>query len=460
METISPITNLTFKVKRCEPELIVPSKPTPHEVKKLSDVDNQKGLRVQIFAVWFFKKNDSPSMEGKDPVKVIREALGKALVYYYPLAGRLKEDSNGKLMVDCNAQGVCFIEADADVKLEQLGHTVIQPPFPYLQEVLYHVPGSDKVIDGPLWLIQVTRLRCGGFIVATRHNHTMVDAFGAGQFMNAVGEMARGAQHPSVLPVWHREILDAQKPPRVTRIHHEYQRDIDDAKLDIDMKNLAHLSFVFGPDQINAIRKHLPPHLATCSRFELITACIWKCRTLALNLDPKEVVQVTCAFNGRGKNFGLNLPLGYYGNAVFFLNAISMAGVLCKNPLGYALELLKKARSKMDEDHIRSVTNFIVTKNPPGYKIKRNFIISDLTKVGFAEVDLGWGCAEFAGNPGSYPMVTHYKHHKSNNVDYGIIVPICLPLLDMKRFKDELKKMIEGPITCETIQPAKILSML
>lgn len=158
METISPITNLTFKVRRCEPELIVPSKPTPHEVKKLSDVDNQKGLRVQTCAVWFFKKSENPSMEGKDPVKVIRQALGEALVYYYPLAGRLKQDSNGKLMVDCNAQGVCFIEADADVKLQQLSHTTIQPPFPYLQEVLYHVPGSHKDIDGPLWLIQVSIL--------------------------------------------------------------------------------------------------------------------------------------------------------------------------------------------------------------------------------------------------------------------------------------------------------------
>ncbi|XP_015897314.3 methanol O-anthraniloyltransferase-like [Ziziphus jujuba] len=390
MEMVSPISNLTFKVKRCDPELIVPAKPTPHEVKKLSDVDNQKGLRLQTYAIWFYKKSDSPSMEGKDPVKVIKEALGRALVYYYPLAGRLKEDSNGKLMVDCNAQGVSFVEADADVKLEQLGHT-IQPPFPFLQEVLYHIPGSDRTLDGPLWLVQVTRLRCGGFIVATRKNHMLVDAFGVAQFMNAVGEMARGAQHPSVMPVWHRELLDGRKPPRVTRIHHEYQQDINDAKLDIDLTNLVHLSFVFGPDQIKAIRKHLPPHLATCSRFELITACIWKCRTLALNLDPEEVVQVTCAINGRGKNFGLNLPSGYYGNVVFFLNAFSKAGVLCKNPLGYALELLKKARSEMSEEHIRSAIDFIATKQPPNYKIKGNFIVSDVTKVGFREVDFGWG---------------------------------------------------------------------
>ncbi|XP_015897299.3 alcohol acyl transferase 1 allele RGa-like [Ziziphus jujuba] len=460
MEMVSQTCNFTFKVKRCEPELIVPAKPTPHEVKKLSDIDNQKGLRKHTYAVWFYKKGSSPSMEGKDPVKVIREAIGKALVFYYPLAGRLKEDSNGKLMVDCNGKGILFIEADADIELEQLGHTIL-PPFPFLQEVLYAVPGTENVVDCPLWLIQVTRLRCGGFIVATRHNHTMVDAFGVAQFMNAVGKMARGEQWPSVLPVWHRELLNARNPPRVTHIHHEYQREINDAKLDIDLTNLSHVSFLFGPDQIKAIRKQLPPHLAnSCSRFELITACIWKCRTLALNLDPEEVVQITCAFNGRGKGFALNLPVGYYGNAVDFLTAISKAGVLCKNPLGYALELLKKSRSDMNEEHIRSVTDFIVTKQPRGYKLKGNFIVSDLSKVGFPEVDFGWGCAEFAGHPGSFPVVAHYMHHSCDNGD-GFIVPMCLPLLNMERFKQEVKKMIEGTTNAyETIQPVKIVSML
>ncbi|XP_015897313.3 alcohol acyl transferase 1 allele RGa-like [Ziziphus jujuba] len=460
MEMVSAVSNLTFKVKRYEPELIVPAKQTPHEVKKLSDIDNQKGLRKHSYAVWLYKKSSSPSMEGKDPVKVIREAIGKALVFYYPLAGRLKEDTDGKLMVDCDGKGMLFIEADADIKLEQLGDTII-PPFPFLQEVLDAIPGSESVIDSPLWLIQVTRLRCGGFIVATRLNHTMVDAFGVAQFMNAVGEMARGAQRPSVLPVWHRELLNARNPPRITHIHHEYQRNINDAKLDIDLTNLSHVSFLFGPDQIKAIRKQLPPQLAnSCSRFELITACIWKCRTLALNLDPEEVVQVMCAFNGRGKRFALNLPVGYYGNAFVFLTAISKAGILCKNPLGYALELLKKSRSDMNEEYIRSVTDFIVTKQPDGYKLKGNFIVSDISKVGFAEVDFGWGCAEFAGHPGSFPVVAHYMHHSCDDGD-GFIVPMCLSLLDMERFKQQVKKMIEGTTnTFETIKPVKIVSML
>ncbi|KAL4317468.1 hypothetical protein AHAS_Ahas15G0388100 [Arachis hypogaea] len=81
---------MVFKVRRNPAELVAPAGPTPHELKLLSDIDDQQGLRYQIPLVQFFAYN--PSMAGKDPVHVIREALSKELVFYYPLAGRLREE--------------------------------------------------------------------------------------------------------------------------------------------------------------------------------------------------------------------------------------------------------------------------------------------------------------------------------------------------------------------------------
>ena len=150
IESSSP--SIVFTVHKNQPELVAPAKPTPHEIKLLSDIDSQAGLRANIPVIQFYR-NES-SMAGKDPVEVIRNALAQTLVSYYPLAGRLREGPDGKLMVDCNEEGVMFIEADADVTLDQFGD-FLKPPFPCFNELLYEVPGSEGVIDSPVLLIQV-----------------------------------------------------------------------------------------------------------------------------------------------------------------------------------------------------------------------------------------------------------------------------------------------------------------
>ncbi|KAI3677123.1 hypothetical protein L1987_86743 [Smallanthus sonchifolius] len=145
-------TSLTFTVRRSPPELIVPSKPTPRELKPLSDIDDQEGLRFQIQVIHIYQRN--PKMGNKNPTSVIREALANVLVFYYPFAGRLRKGPGRKLMVDCSGEGVLFIEAEADVTLKQFG-VALQPPFPCMVELLYDVPGSDGILDSPLLLIQV-----------------------------------------------------------------------------------------------------------------------------------------------------------------------------------------------------------------------------------------------------------------------------------------------------------------
>nr|POE80410.1 benzyl alcohol o-benzoyltransferase [Quercus suber] len=136
------------------------------------------------------------SLEGKDPVKVIREAIARTLVFYYPYAGRLREGPDAKFMVECTGEGVMFIEADADVTLEEFGDAP-HPPFPCVDELIFEVPvfevpGSGGLVNCPLLLFQVTRLRCGGFALALRYNHIMSDGMSILQFMIAVGEMAQG----------------------------------------------------------------------------------------------------------------------------------------------------------------------------------------------------------------------------------------------------------------------------
>lgn len=70
-------------------------------------------------------------MEGKDSVQVIRDAIAIALVFYYPLRrGGWGNIPMGKLAVECTGEGVVFIEADANVALEEFGDALYLRPSP------------------------------------------------------------------------------------------------------------------------------------------------------------------------------------------------------------------------------------------------------------------------------------------------------------------------------------------
>ncbi|KAL4594563.1 hypothetical protein ACB092_12G027900 [Castanea dentata] len=439
---LSP-SSLTFTVQRCEPELLTPTKPTPHELKQLSDLDDQEYFRFQIEVIQFYRCD--PPMQGKDPVKIIREALAQALVFYYPFAGRLREGPGRKLILECTGEGVIFIEADADVTLEQFGDA-LYPPIPCMDKLLYDVPGSGEILHCPLLLIQVTRLRCGGFIFALRQNHTMSDSIGIAQFMSAVGELARGYCTPSIPPVWQRDLLSARNPPKVTCKHHQFD-ELPNTN-DYPLQNMVPFSFFLDSTEVNAVHKQVPSHLNQCSTFDILTACIWRCITIALKPNLESQVRVIFPVNVRGK-LSPSLPTGYYGNAVVFAVAITMARKLCENPLGYAIELVKTAKANVTMEYVQSYIDFVVIKDKPDVNRVQCYSPTDVTRVGFEEVDFGWGKAIYGWlanlwngpNPMPASSYTSFSNGKGKN---GIVVSILLPKVTREIFMKELEGTLKG----------------
>ncbi|XP_010521555.1 PREDICTED: (Z)-3-hexen-1-ol acetyltransferase-like isoform X3 [Tarenaya hassleriana] len=434
-------TSLAFKARRREPELISPAKPTPRELKILSNIDDQIDLRRYFHGIFFYKYNPSSIIKGSsDPVQVIRKALAETLVYYYPFAGRLWEGPNRKLTVDCNGEGVLFVEADAAVALVDFGED-LHPPFPCLEELLLDVEGSIGFLDSPLLLLQVTRLKCGGFIFGVSFNHVMCDGGGFRLFLRMLEELARGSNAPSIPPVWDRHLLNARDPPCVTHVHHEYDEDaIGDAGGPIPEDPMVQRSFFFGPKDISAIRRLVPSDLGgRITTFDLLASFLWRCRTIALRPLPDAKTRLFLTVNTRSFFRNPPLPSGYYGNVICSPVAITTAGELSERPLEFALRLVREAKSMVTEEYVRSFVDLLAKIGLRNAALRDTYILSDTRRLGFDDVDLGWGPPVYGGSAeGGYWGVNWLLPCKKTNGETGTVVQVILPEPAMERFAEQL----------------------
>lgn len=82
----------------------------------------------------------------------MKEALAGVLVSFYPMAGRLAKDGNGRIEINCNGEGVLFVEAEADCCIDDFGEIT---PSPELRKLAPMVDYSGEIDSYPLVITQV-----------------------------------------------------------------------------------------------------------------------------------------------------------------------------------------------------------------------------------------------------------------------------------------------------------------
>ena len=143
-----------FSLVKKDVELVKPSKPTPSDIiLSFSSIDNLIGLEVLTPTIFVYQRksksqpsdlhDDHDVHDLQDAAEVIKEALSKALVYYYPLAGRLKrQQDDGRLKLTCNANGVPFLVASADCSLSSRNY-FDGIDLEITKQILFDSPPSD-----------------------------------------------------------------------------------------------------------------------------------------------------------------------------------------------------------------------------------------------------------------------------------------------------------------------------
>ncbi|XP_022892060.1 omega-hydroxypalmitate O-feruloyl transferase-like [Olea europaea var. sylvestris] len=433
MEISSNSQVFEFTVTKGQPILVPPAEKTPTGLYFLCNLD--QNIAVTMRTVYGFKSEEEGN---ENAVEIIKDALSRVLVHFYPLAGRLTISPEKKLAVNCTAEGAVFVAAEADCELEDLGD-ITKPDNGMLWQLVHEFPGAENILEIPPMVAQVTKFKCGGFVIGMCMNHCMLDGIGAMDFFNSWGETARNLP-VKVLPFLDRTILKPRNPPQIEFPHHEFSeiQDISNTS-QLYKQEIICKSFHFDPEKLENLRKKAleDGNLHKCTRFEALTAFVWKSRSQALKLKPDQQTKLLFAVDGRSR-FDPPLPEGFFGNGIVLTYSICSAGDLLKNPLSFAVKLVSDAVKMVTDRYMRSAIDYFeVTRARPS--MSGTLLITTWSKLSFHTIDFGWGEPVVSGPlglPGKEVIVfaSHGKERKG-----GINVIVELPASAMKTFEEILQ---------------------
>ncbi|XP_051147812.1 shikimate O-hydroxycinnamoyltransferase-like [Andrographis paniculata] len=422
-----------MKINVKESTLVRPAEETPRVSLWNSNVD----LIVPNFhtpTVYFYRPNGADNFFD---AAVMKSALARALVPFYPLAGRLKRDNDGRVEVDCNAEGALFVEAESDGVIDDFGDFAPRHEF---RRLIPAVDYSQGISSYPLLVLQVTKFKCGGVTIGTGMQHHVVDGTSALHLISKWCGIARG-DDPTFPPYIDRTLLRARNPPQPQFKHVEYHPP-PSMPQDGPAPDPAYAMLKLTRDQLNAIKAKANDdgNTVTYSSYEMLSAHIWRCVCLARNLPDDQETKLYVAVDGRYR-LKPPLPRGYFGNVLFTATPIAKSGDLTLNPAWHAAGKIHDFVAKMDDAYLRSALDYLelqpdlkaLVRGAHTYK-SPNLGITSWAKLPVYDADFGWGKPIFMGPGGvAYEGLSYVLPSPTD--DGSLYVTIALQPEHMKVFE-------------------------
>ncbi|XP_006661614.1 acyl transferase 15-like [Oryza brachyantha] len=357
-----------------------------------------------------------------EPAATIRRALSQALVHYYPIAGRLAMDDDN-FHIDCTGEGVTFVAASANRTVMELMRDIDDrapdAATPVLRELLVDDPDMGFGHADPFVLMQVTTFSCGGFVVGVTWNHGVADGFGIAQFLQAVGELARGLPTPLIVPVRSDKVTQAISPSFVLSAK-QFMFGVA-----VPSKLALH-NITISSKLISSIRG------SSCTVFEAVAAALWRCRTRVVMSDPEAPTVLAITVNSR-KYMGVKD--GYYGNCTSVHMAMAKSGEVAKGDIMDVVRAIRRAKEQIPEqlkkgDMLPQAAIGDLSKHPVA-RYETALFVTCWRNIGLEDVDFGSGKTT--------RVMTMYEPSQ--------VRPMCVVCLPCK--EEEGAKVFSGCVTTD-----------
>ncbi|KAI3918157.1 hypothetical protein MKX01_041477 [Papaver californicum] len=385
-----------MEVKIIEKTIVLPALPPFHEDHTLafSHIDNDRNIQVNFrYLRAYVNSNSNPA----DPIHIISEALSKALVHYYPLAGNLQrcsEDSRFELFCSVG-QGVPVIRAVCNQSLDSLNY--LDDPAKKFLEELVPDPKYEDVLKHP-FILQITIFACGGFSLGSSVHHSMCDGFGSGMFFNAMAELARGSSEISTKPIWERASqLGPRNPPKVEFPFHEFlllDKGFSPYSCKGNGSNLSIGECFHVQDQALERFKALLFEQSggkKSTTFEALGALIWRAIVKASKIPSEEKVKFAYSLNIRNQ-LKPALPSGYWGNSCVPMYVQLTVQELLQQPIWETAKLISESKQNATDEYVRSFIDFQELHYTEGITAGKGVSgFTDWRHLGHSTMDFGWG---------------------------------------------------------------------
>ncbi|XP_073106989.1 putrescine hydroxycinnamoyltransferase 1-like [Elaeis guineensis] len=422
---------MASKVEVVESGFVVPSERTPKQEICLSNLDIWY-CRYYTPTVYVYGPNGDPNFFS---VEAMKAALGKALVPFYPLAGRLGVNRDGRLEIQCTGEGVLFVVARSEFTLRDFKDFT---PSTDVRPLL--VPPMESV-EPPCILImfQVTFLKCGGVCLGVNLHHSVADGPGSIHFINTFSDIARGVGLTAP-PFLNRTLLRPRSPPTVLFDHVEYlcQPSNDPLKAAIPLNEPVILKV--SRDQLDSLKNRGTGNRSGLSTFKALSAHLWRCACKARDLPSVRVTRLHISIDARNR-LQPPLPPTYFGNAAFRKAVVATAGEVVSDPLDHLAGKIHDAAVRSNDEFFRSLIDSLEQVNMRRMHISAWALPgTDLYAVSWLrmpiyDADFGWGKPVFMGTATSRSPCGMVHIMRSPGDDGGISVVASLEAENMPRFK-------------------------